>query len=158
MLKFHDLSFGATSAVMTSLAIIIGLSSKLNAKINIITALLIIAVADNISDSFGIHIYQESQGVKPGEVKKTTTNNFIARFIITVIFILFTFLLPINLGVILSIIFGVLILISLSYYIAKDQKINPLGVTIRHMFLAILVMLASFILREITTFFAIRLV
>ncbi len=71
---------------MTSLAVVIGLSGATN-NITIITALLIIAIADNISDSFGIHIYQESKGIAPKEVKKTTANNFIARMLITFVFI-----------------------------------------------------------------------
>ena len=76
--KFYNFSFGVTSAIMTSLTIIIGLSGAAS-NITIITALLIIAIADNISDSFGIHIYQESKRVNSKEVKTTTANNFIAR-------------------------------------------------------------------------------
>jgi len=59
MIKLHNFSFGATSAVVTGLAIIVGLSAVHDAKIAIVSALLIIAIADNISDSFGIHIHQE---------------------------------------------------------------------------------------------------
>ena len=89
MINFRKISFGSSSAVITSLAIIIGLSNTINPKVNVITALLIIAIADNVSDSFGIHVHQESECRKPKEVRRVTIDNFIARFLITIVFVLF---------------------------------------------------------------------
>lgn len=146
--KFYNFSFGVTSAIMTSLAIVIGLSGA-TGNITIITALLIIAIADNISDSFGIHIYQESKCINPKEVKTTTANNFIARMLITFVFILFVIYMPINLAIIFSIIFGITILIILSYLISKSQKISPYHSVTRHLTLAIILMASSFILKYI---------
>ena len=148
MPKFYNFSFGVTSAIMTSLAVVIGLSGATN-NITIITALLIIAIADNISDSFGIHIYQESKCINPKEVKTTTTNNFIARMLITFVFILFVIYMPINLSIIFSIIFGITILTVLSYLISKSQKISPYYSIIRHLTIAIILMVSSFILKYI---------
>lgn len=54
-------SFGITSAIITSLALIVGLDQVSDPKMSIIGALMLLAVADNISDSLGIHIYRESQ-------------------------------------------------------------------------------------------------
>lgn len=146
MPKFYNFSFGVTSAIMTSLAVVVGLSGA-TSNITVITALLIIAIADNISDSFGIHIYQESKCINPKEVKTTTTNNFIARMLITFVFILFVIYIPINLAIISSIIFGITILTILSYLISKSQKINPYYSITRHLTLAIILMASSFILR-----------
>lgn len=61
-------SFGATSAIITNLGIITGLDTMTNPKLSIIGALLVIALADNLSDSFGIHIYQESEHIGKKEV------------------------------------------------------------------------------------------
>jgi VIT1/CCC1 family predicted Fe2+/Mn2+ transporter len=146
--KFYNFSFGVTSAIMTSLAVVIGLSGA-TSNITIITALLIIAIADNISDSFGIHIYQESKHINPKEVKTTTASNFIARMLITFVFILFVVFMPINLAIIFSIIFGIAILIILSYLISKSQETSPYRSIIRHLTLAIILMVASFILKYI---------
>jgi len=52
-------SFGASSAIITCLAFIIGLSHSSNPRLSIVGSLLVIAIADNISDSLGIHIFQE---------------------------------------------------------------------------------------------------
>ena len=149
MIKFKEYSYGASSAVITSLAIIVGLSSVINAKITILTALFIIAIADNISDSFGIHIYQESSTASAKDVKRTTTSNFIARVIVSAAFILFILLLPITIAMILSIIFGLTVIAIISYRIAKIRKENGYKMIFRHLLLAIAVMAASFFLREI---------
>jgi vacuolar iron transporter family protein len=69
-------SYGSTTAVITSLAIIVGFSGTVNAVINIVTALIIIAIADNISDSLGIHMHQESEESSPKEVRLVTYINF----------------------------------------------------------------------------------
>ena len=149
MIRFKEFSYGASSAVITSLAIIVGLSSIINAKITILTALFIIAIADNISDSFGIHIYQESSTASAKDVKRTTTSNFIARIIVSAVFILFILFLPMTIAVILSAIFGLSVIATISYRIAKLQKEKSYKMIFRHLLLAIAVMIASFFLREI---------
>ena len=52
-------SFGATSSTVTSLGIIFGLITSGNPRATVIGSLLVIAIADNIADSLGIHIYRE---------------------------------------------------------------------------------------------------
>jgi len=73
-------SFGSTSAIITNLTLITGLITSTNAKISIIGGLLVSAFADNISDALGIHIYQESEGLRPHQVWVLTLSNFISGF------------------------------------------------------------------------------
>lgn len=56
--------FGSAAAIITNLGIIAGLFSSHNARGNIIGSILVIAIADNISDTLGIHIYQEAEGLE----------------------------------------------------------------------------------------------
>jgi hypothetical protein len=79
-------SFGATSSTVTSLGIIFGLLTSANPKAGVIGALLVIAVADNIADSLGIHIYRESTTTKEN-TRMFTISNFITRFGITLTFV-----------------------------------------------------------------------
>jgi hypothetical protein len=53
-------SFGATSAIITNLGLIVGFDSLSNPKSSIIRSMLVIGIADNISDTLGMHVYQES--------------------------------------------------------------------------------------------------
>ena len=147
-MEFKNFSFGATSAVITALALLVGLESTLNAKINIITALVVIAIADNISDSFGIHIHQESQNEPVKEVRKTTFINFFARFFLVLIFILIIMYMPVHTAIAVSIIFGFAIISVISYFISIAQKVNPYKSIFYHLALATLVMAGSYFLRR----------
>jgi len=136
-------SFGATSAIVTSLAFIVGLSKSINPKLTIIGSLLVIAVADNISDSLGIHIYQESDLKKPKDVRTSTFSNFLTRFLVILLFILMVTFLPIEYAMIFSIAWGISLLTILSYLIAKEQKVNPYLAILEHIAIAILVIIVS---------------
>ena len=52
--------FGGASAIITIMGLIVGLSYSPNAKTNIIASIFVMGVADNVSDSLGIHIFQEA--------------------------------------------------------------------------------------------------
>ena len=131
-------SFGATSAIITCLALIIGLSKSANPKLSIVASLLVIAIADNISDSLGIHIYQESDLKKSEVVRVNTFFNFLTRFFVILIFILLVVFLPTGYAIIFSIIWGISLLIVLSYSIAKEQKVNPYKAIVEHVAVAVI--------------------
>jgi predicted neutral ceramidase superfamily lipid hydrolase len=141
-------SFGATSAVITGLAVIIGLSRTANPVIGTTTALVVIAIADNISDSFGIHIHQESQKESVKEVRKTTFTNFVTRVAVVSVFVLLVILLPVKAAVVLSIFFGMAVISIISYFIAKEQKAKPHRIVFQHLLITVLVMIGSYLLRE----------
>jgi VIT1/CCC1 family predicted Fe2+/Mn2+ transporter len=154
MTHLTKFSFGATSAIVTSLAFIVGLSRNVNPKLTIIGSLLVIAVADNISDSLGIHIYQESDLKKPKIVTVSTFSNFLTRFLVMLVFILLVAFLPIEYSVIFSIAWGISLLAVLSYLIAKEQKVNPYLAILQHVAIAILVIVvSSFLSGWITSIF-----
>ena len=141
-------SFGATSAVITGLAVIIGLSRTANPVIGITTALVVIAIADNISDSFGIHIHQESQRESVKEVRKTTFTNFVTRVAVVSVFVLLVILLPLKAAVALSMFFGIAVISIISYFIAKEQKAKPHSIVFQHLLITALVIIGSYMLRE----------
>ena len=141
-------SFGATSAIITCLALIIGLSKSANPKLSIVASLLVIAIADNISDSLGIHIYQESDLKKSEVVRANTFFNFLTRFFVILIFILLVVFLQTGYAIIFSIIWGISLLIVLSYFIAKEQKVNPYKAIFEHVAVAVVVIFVSNFLSE----------
>ncbi len=141
-------SFGATSAIITCLAFIISLGKISNAKYPIIGSLLVIAIADNISDSLGIHIYQESDAKRSEVVRISTFLNFLTRFFVIFIFILFVLFLPLLYASILSILWGFSLLVILSYYISRERKVNPYKAITEHVLIAVVVVIASNFLSE----------
>ena len=64
-MQIKNFSFGATAAIVTSMGLIIGLDAATATKATILSGLLIVAIADNLTDSLSVHIYQESERLEP---------------------------------------------------------------------------------------------
>jgi vacuolar iron transporter family protein len=140
---------GATAAIITSLALIAGLAHGDSTRTSIIAGLLIIAIADNIADSLSFHIFKEAEGACKKEVYSSTLGNFIVRFVLALTFVAIILLLPSNIALVVSIVWGLFLLTILSYSIAKAQKINPFKETIWHLFIASLVIVGSKLLGDL---------
>lgn len=136
-------SFGSTSAIITNTALIIGLDTAVNAKLAIIGSLLVIALADNISDTLGIHMYQESEGLSQKKVWLLTFTNFFSRLLTSLGFVLIIIIFPLDFAVVLSFIYGLLVLSLVTYLIAANRKINPWFSIIEHLVIAIIVIVLS---------------
>lgn len=136
-------SFGATSAIITNLGLITGLDTLAYPKISIISGILVVALADNIADSFGIHIYQESECLDSREVWFSTLSNFFTRIFVSLTFIALVASLPLVLAIPCSIFWGLLLLATISYSIAKERKANPFLVILEHIIIASLVVILS---------------
>ena len=136
-------SFGATAAIITNMALIAGLRTGEHAKVSIIGGMLIIAIADNISDSVGIHVYQESECLEQHEAWLSTLTNFLSRLLVSLTFIALVFFLPIKSAVISSLVWGLLLLAYISYRIARDRSLNPYTAMLEHISIAVIVILGS---------------
>jgi VIT1/CCC1 family predicted Fe2+/Mn2+ transporter len=143
MININKFSIGATAAITTSMGLIAGLTQGDNAKTGIITGLLIIAIADNISDSLGIHIYKESEGASKRDIDSYTYGNFIVRLFLAFTFVLIVLLFSPGPALIVSSIWGLVLLAILSYLIAKKKKTNPLLGVVWHLIVALIVIVAS---------------
>jgi vacuolar iron transporter family protein len=138
--------FGSSSAIITNLGLITGLYSTNNAKLNILGSILLIAIADNISDTLGIHIYQEAEGLEAKKVWFSSFTNFSSRLIVSSFFALLIILLPLQLALIYSMILGLLLISIISYFIAIHKKNNPYIAILEHIGIALLVVVLSRIL------------
>ena len=139
-----------TAAITTSLALIIGLSSTHDPKRYIVGTLMVLAIADNLTDSLGIHIYRESQ--KQDDESKSMTNtltNFLTRLAITATFAAFVLLLPINYAIGACVVLGVIILTALSYYIAINLNESPLFSIAHHLGITTIVISVSYFLGQV---------
>ena len=135
--------FGSTAAIITNMGLVVGLLSTLNARVTIISSILVIAVADNISDTLGIHIYQEAEGLSAKEVWLSSFTNFTARFILSLIFILFVLTLPLKTAAVCCLILGFFIISFNSYFIAVHMDNNPYLAVFEHIGVAVIVIIVS---------------
>jgi VIT1/CCC1 family predicted Fe2+/Mn2+ transporter len=136
-------SFGATSAIITNLGIITGLGTLSHPKLSILGGILVVALGDNIADSFGIHIYQESERIGNKEIWLSTFSNFLTRIFVSLTFIILVLVLPIGLAVPISIVWGLALLAIMSYAIAKGRGVNPSQTIFEHISIAIIVIFLS---------------
>jgi vacuolar iron transporter family protein len=148
MTQLTKYSFGATSAIATSLAFIVSLSGSPEPRTPIIGALLVLAVADNITDSLGIHVFQESDQKSRKVVNASTLSNFATRLVLVLSFVAIVYVLPIGVAVAASIVWGVAVLTGLSYLISTEQAESPIHAILQHVAIAALVVVSSLIMRE----------
>ena len=142
-LYWTKFSFGATSGIMTNLGLIVGLDKLAHPKTSIIGAILVIAIADNISDSVGIHLYKESEHIPNKEVLFSTLTNFLARLVVSLTFIVFVAVLPIGLAVLCSLVWGLGLLAIMSYTSAKERGANIYLAVFEHIIIALVVVITS---------------
>ncbi len=137
-------SFGITSGIITTLGLIIGLNSSTGSKLIILSGILAIAIADALSDALGIHISQESEKSNTHkQVWEATFSTFLAKLIIPLTFLIPILLLELKTAILVSVIWGLLILSVLNYFIAKERKINPRGIIFEHIAIAIVVIILT---------------
>ena len=141
--RVSDFSFGSVSAVITCLALITSFDTKGTSKLGVIGSLCIIALADNISDTLGIHIYQEGEYASFRKVWRSTISNFLARLCVIAVFILIVFILPPVVAIICSVLYGFFVLTMISYLVAKKRHIPPTSVIIEHLLIATTVLVVS---------------
>jgi vacuolar iron transporter family protein len=143
MLNPRTFSFGSTSAIVTSMGVIIGLGAATAQTATIVSSLLIFAVADNISDSLSIHIYQEAEKLDERSAFRATLTNFVARLLIALSFVMIVVLLAYPYAGIVALVWGFLLLTGLSYALAKVRGVSPMPEIGKHLGVAVLVIAAS---------------
>jgi VIT1/CCC1 family predicted Fe2+/Mn2+ transporter len=137
------ISFGSPSAIVTSMAVIVGLDSATAGRATVLASLLIIGIADNLSDSLSVHIYQESERLVQRQAFRTTIANYVARLSVTASFFLFFLALPTGAAVYVCMVWGFLLLAVLSYLLARARQVGPLSEVLKHTGVAAVVVLVS---------------
>lgn len=146
--------FGSSAAILTDVSLIVGLGSARSGKGPILAGLLTIAVADNISDSLGIHLYKESEGFGQRLSLLSTTLNFFSRLLISCTFIAIVLLLPMAHAVYVGLIWGLFLIVLISYLISRSNKDDPVKEMVFHVLVAVIVIaLSRFLGHEIAVFF-----
>jgi len=138
------LFFGATSGVITTLGLITGLNAGTHSMAAVIGGIFVIAVADSMSDALGIHLAEESDpNATTHHIWSATISTFVNKFIFALSFAVPLLLLPLDQAVIASLLWGMLVIVVLSYFLARAQNVSPIHVVAEHLGIAILVVVLS---------------
>jgi len=137
------IGFGGTAAIVTSMGLILGLEAAASSRQAIVGALLIVAVADNLSDSLSVHVYQEAERLEAREAFISTFANFVARLLVASTFVFMVIVLPPQALPWATTAWGLLLLAGLTHRIARARG-APVGKEIaKHVAIAAVVLFIS---------------
>lgn len=136
--------FGITSGIITTLGLIIGLYSGTNSKHIVLGGIMMIAIADAMSDSLGIHISEEAINESRRNIWESTASTFVFKFIFASMFVIPFLFLELKTAIIFCVVFGLVLLSIFSFYIARKQKVNSLCVVLEHLVIAIVVIIITY--------------
>jgi len=143
MIKTTRISFGGTAAIVTSMALIAGLDAANAGRAAMVSALLIAAVADNLTDSLSVHMYQESERLEEKEAFIGTLTNFATRFIVCLSFVLIVTLLREHAAAVGGIVWGMSLLTVLTYILARHRKVSAMSELGKHLAVALVIVFVS---------------
>ena len=142
-------SFGLTSGTITTLGLMVGLYSATRSELVVIGGILTIAIADALSDAFGIHISEESENKHSlKEVWEATISTFFSKFVVGLTFIVPVLLFELSTAIVISVIWGLSLLSIFSFSIAKEQKTKPWRVITEHLIMALVVVAITYYVGE----------
>ena len=137
---YTGITFGLTSAVITTLGLMVGLHSGTHSRIVVLGGILTIAIADAFSDALGIHVSEEAENVHTvKQIWAATLATFLAKFLFALTFAIPVLLLNLSTAIWVSLIWGMSILAFLSYTLAKAQEESPWKIVGEHVLIALAV-------------------
>ena len=138
-------SFGLTSGIITTLGLIVGLYSITESKLAILGGILVIAIADALSDAMGIHISEESDKKNSEkEIWEATFSTLFSKFIFALSFVIPILLFSLGIAVIVNIIWGIFLMTILSYMIGKRNGDVPYKVILEQLVITIFVIAITY--------------
>lgn len=148
------LSFGVVSGIITTLGLIVGLHSGTHSRVVVLGGIFVIAIADALSDSLGIHISEEASNKSSSkEIWQSTFATFLAKFFVAMIFIIPIILFELNIAIIASVILGLFLISIFSYVIAKQNKAKPFPIVLEHLVISIAVIVITHYVGEFASSF-----
>ncbi|MFA5184754.1 MAG: hypothetical protein WC456_04500 [Patescibacteria group bacterium] len=138
------LGFGLASGTITTLGLMIGLEAGTSSRIAVLSGIITIAIADAFSDALGVHIAKESEGnFTLREIWRATIVTLLSKMVFAGTFLIPVLLWPLEQAVVVAVIWGIIILLVQSFFLAKTngQKVWP--IILEHLLIAFLVIFST---------------
>jgi len=137
-------SFGLTTAIITTLGLMVGLESGTSSRLAVIGGVITIAIADAFSDALGIHVSEESENKHTSkEIWMSTISTFITKAFFASLFIIPLLIFTLGTAIIVSVIFGLLLVVIFSYILAKQQGSKPWPIVGEHLLIASVIIIIT---------------
>jgi len=137
-------SFGLVSGIITTLGLIVGLHSSTHSKVFVIGGILVIAIADALSDAMGIHISEEAENKHSvGEIWESTLATFLSKFIFALTFLVPVLVFELSTAIFVCILWGMFLITVFSIYLGRSQQKKVSHIVFEHVVLAIVVIILT---------------
>ena len=138
------LFFGTTSGGITTCGLLVGLAAGTGSLEAVLGGILVIAVADSMSDALGIHISEESApNTDARHVWTATVVTFLAKLLVAASFALPFFFTPLQPATFLALGWGAFLLTALSWQLARLQSEPAIPIIAEHLMVGTLVVVLS---------------
>lgn len=152
--KLEKISFGMSSAIMTVLGVIVGLISAQQSLNAILGGIASIAIADSMADAMGVYMAKRSERGSSAKVAvKSGFYTFWSKLMFSLSFLLWFIVFPLNYAVIISIVWGLIILAFINFLISFVKEENILLDILKNIGLTGLIILASFLIGNLVSSF-----
>jgi len=138
------LGFGLTSGIITTLGLIIGLDSSTGEKTVVIAGILVIAIADALSDAAGMYSSEEAEKKSPKKVWESSLATLAFKFIFALTFLVPVLIFQLSTAIIASVIWALFLITLFSLHIANVRNIKPQKIVFEHLAITIIVIVASY--------------
>ena len=136
--------FGLTSGVITTLGMMVGLNASTHSRLAVIGGIIAIAIADAFSDAMGIHIAEESENrLSIREIWEATFSTGVSKFLVALSFVVPVLVFKLDAAIVVSVIWGLSLIIIFSYHMAIQQAVRPYKVVLEHVAIVVLVIIIT---------------
>ena len=143
MAGLTTLSYGGTAAIVTGMGLVVAFDAGTTSKAALVSSLLVVAIADNLADSLAIHVYQESENLPSRRAFRSTVANYVTRLMVTGSFAILALLTPARSLVPVVVAWGMSLLCTLTYFVARGRGVSPGLEVLKHLAVAIMVIIVS---------------
>ena len=144
--SMKGISFGIVSGVITTLGMMVGLDAGTSSKVTVILGVLTIALSDSLSDALGVHVSEESEKSSSKQIWRATFATFCSKLVFGLSFVIPLLLFSLKYAIIISIIYGILLIFGISYLIADKQKTSKRDAIIEHLSITIVVITLTYLI------------
>jgi len=136
-------SFGITTGIITTLGLIVGLNSGTHSALAVLGGIASIAVSDGLGEAVGMHVAKESERKNSNYVWQSTFATFAAKFVTTMTFAIPVLFVNLQTAVAVDIAWGMLLLVGLSYLVAKEKGEPAAGDIFQHLLFAVAIIVVA---------------
>jgi VIT1/CCC1 family predicted Fe2+/Mn2+ transporter len=143
MTRLTTLSYGGTAAIVTGMGLVVAFDAGTTSRATLISGLLVVAIADNLADSLAIHVYQESEKLDSRKAFRSTVANYVTRLVVAGSFVILALVLPARSLVPVVVAWGMALLCTLTYFVARARGAPPWLEVVKHLTVALVVIVVS---------------